>query len=658
MDQNTMHTLEFNKILEEIKQFALTAAANFKIEQLRPITDLDIITAWMSETTEAVAMLEVNPSVPLISMESIEAVIAKASKEIALTPEELTSCENLLEAVKRIRKYMAAMQHIAPGVASYARSMYEVPDLGEEISRCIVNGRIDDRASSELGKIRKRIMIVEDRIKQKLNDILRSPAYANMLQDFVISTRSGRFVVPVRRQFIKKFPGQVLDTSSTGSTVFVEPAAVTQLQEELNLLKMEEINEVYRIQRYLTGQVGEHAQELSINIETLVHYDFVFAKAKYSRSLYMQAVALNNKNFIVINQGRHPLLGKNAVPLDFRMGENYRALVITGPNTGGKTVALKTIGLLTMMVQCGLHVPVQEGSEFAVFTDILADIGDGQSIEQSLSTFSAHVKNILTIVQCCDARTLVIMDELGAGTDPAEGRGFAIAVLEEVFQCGASIVATTHFGEIKEYALKTPGFENGCMAFDVETLSPLYKLQIGDWGESNAFLIALRLGIDRRIIERAHEITYGEKHSYLEACGKPSQNLVSRSELRTRIQDERESEERQRAKQQMSRRNLYVKKDLKVGDRVYISTMQRTGIVCEEENGRGDVVVLVMDKKYVINHKRLALAIDRKDLYPEDYDMDIIFETKENRKKRKIMSKRHVEGLVIVQDNDNEHQDN
>lgn len=653
MNQNTMHTLEFDKILEEIKQFALTDKAIEKINQLTPVTDLDIIAAWMNETSEAFAMLERNSSVPLISMEGIEAVISKAAKEITLTPEELTSCENLLEAVKRIRKYMAGMEHIAPGVASYARSMYDLPDLGEEIRRCIVNGRVDDRASNELGRIRKRIMIVEDRIKQKLSDILRSQAYASMLQDFVISTRAGRFVVPVRRQFIKKFPGQVLDTSSTGSTVFIEPAAVNQLQEELNLLKIEEINEVYRILSCLTGQVGEHMQELSLNIETLVHYDFVFAKAKYSRSLDMRAVSLNNNNLIVINQGRHPLLGRNAVPLDFHMGENYRALVITGPNTGGKTVALKTVGLLTMMVQCGLHVPVQEGSEFAIFTDILADIGDGQSIEQSLSTFSAHVKNILTIVQCCDTQTLVIMDELGAGTDPAEGRGFAIAVLEEVFQRGASIVATTHFGEIKEYALRTPGFENGCMAFDVETLSPLYKLHIGDWGDSNAFLIALRLGMDRHIIERAHEITYGEKHSYHAIKEISAQNIINPGEIKTHIQDQQAEEERQRSKQKLQRRKLYVKKDLKVGDRVYISTMQRTGIVCEEENGRGDVVVMVMDKKYVINHKRLTLAIDRKDLYPEDYDMDIIFETKENRKKRKIMSKRHVEGLVIKQENEN-----
>ncbi|MEN6349468.1 MAG: DNA mismatch repair protein MutS [Syntrophomonas sp.] len=652
MNKNTIETLEFHKVIEELKQYALTEKALRRLEELHPAADIDIISDWMAETTEAAAILERNPSVPLISMEGMEAIIGKAVKGVSLSPSELASCQNLLEAARRMGKYMDKMQYAAPRVASYARSMYELPGLNEEIGRCIVNGWVDDRASSELYRIRRRIMIVEDRIKQKLNNTIRSSAYGSMLQDSVISTRGGRYVVPVKRQFIKSFPGQVLDVSSTGSTVFIEPAAVNKLQEELNLLQLEESNEVFRILSRLSSEVAEHEREFTINMETMAHYDFIFAKARYSRSLEMRAVGLNSSNRIVIREGRHPLLGKDAVPLDFSIGENYRALVITGPNTGGKTVALKTVGLLTIMVQCGLHVPVGEGSEFAVFTDILADIGDGQSIEQSLSTFSAHVKNILTIVKSCDPQTLVIMDELGAGTDPAEGRGFAIAVLEEIFDRGASIVATTHFGEIKEYALKTPGYENGCMAFDIKTLSPLYQLHIGDWGESNAFLIALRLGMERRIIERAHEITYGEKRSYLFDNGSCVNSVLDPDEIQTGEEEKRIVEEHDKQKEKRRRQNLYQKKELKVGDCVYISTMQRTGIVCEEENGRGDLVVMVMGKKYVINNKRLSLHIDRQELYPENYDMDIVFESKENRKKRKIMSKRHVEGLFIEQNNE------
>jgi MutS2 family protein len=642
-----MNILEFDKVIEEIKQYALTEKARQRIGELQPSVDIDIINTWMNETTEAVAMLAVNASVPLISMEGMEASIVKAEKEMILTPQELSACQNLLEGVKRIRKYMDRMQSIGPGIADYAWSMYELEELNEEIDRCIVNGRVDDRATPELARIRKRILIVEERIKQKMNDIIRSTAYKGMLQDPIISSRGGRYVVPVRRQDMKKFPGQVLDMSSTGSTVFMEPAAVTQLQEELNLLQMEESNEVSRILADLSVQVGANRREFSINMETMAHYDFLFAKARYSRSMEMNAVSLNRANHINILQARHPLLGPSAVPLDFSIGRDYRALIITGPNTGGKTVALKTVGLLTLMVQCGLHVPAAAGSEFAVFSDIMADIGDGQSIEQSLSTFSSHVKNIQMIVKTCDSSTLVIMDELGAGTDPAEGRGFAIAVLEEVFGRGAVIVATTHYGEIKEYALNTPGFENGCMAFDIASLRPLYQLHIGNWGDSNAFLIALRLGMDRHIIERAHELTYGEKISYAADQEKYVHSIVDDQAIYTRLGEKYETEERNHAKQKRERSRRYVKKDLKVGDRVYISTMQRTGVVCEEQNNRGDLVVMVMGKKYVINHKRLTLHIDREDLYPEDYDMDIIFASKEDRKKRKIMSKHHVEGLVI-----------
>jgi len=652
LNQYTMNILEFNKVIEEIKQYTLTEKAGQKIAELHPSKDIDIINIWMTETTEAAAMLAVNSSIPLVSMEGIEASIVKAEKEMILAPQELSSCQNLLEGVKRIRKYMDGMRSIGSRIAAYAWSMYELKELGKDIQRCIVNGRVDDRATSELARIRKRILIVEDRIKQKLNEIIRSPSYKDMLQDSIVSSRSGRYVVPVRRQDMKHFPGQVLDISSTGSTVFMEPAVITKLQEELNLLQMEENNEVYRILADLSGQVAEHRRELSINMEAMVHYDFIFAKAKYSRSMDMKAVSLNSSNDIKIRQGRHPLLGQTAVPLDFSIGQDYRALVITGPNTGGKTVALKTVGLLTLMVQSGLHVPVAEGSEFAIFSEILADIGDGQSIEQSLSTFSSHVKNIQMIIKTCGSSTLVIMDELGAGTDPGEGRGFAIAVLEEIFNKGTTIVATTHFGEIKEYALNTPGFENGCMAFDIRSLRPLYQLHIGNWGDSNAFLIALRLGMDRHIIERAHEITYGERITYEDDYEQYVDSIVDHKDIQVQLEDKHRLEERQKEKEKRERGERYVKKDLKLGDRVYISTMQRTGIVCEEQNGRGDLVVLVMGKKYVINNKRLTLHIDREDLYPENYDMDIIFETKENRKKRKIMSKRHVEGLVIEKGNE------
>lgn len=647
MNQNAINVLEFDKIIAEIKSYAMTETAKTLIGQLEPSVNYLQIKNWMDETTEARKMLDVNASVPLPALESIPETMGKLGKGYVLTPEELEAVGHLLEGVKRICKYMETMETVAPRLASYSHSMFILDDLYEAIAAAIVNGTVADRASSDLYRIRKRMLIVEERIRQKLGDILKSAAYAHMLQDPIIQERSGRLVVPVQRQYHKKFSGTVIDTSSSGSTVFMEPAAVTRLQDEYAQLKSEEEVEIFRILTDLTQQVESHARELLINVETITHYDFVFAKAKYSRSLDMRPVQLNTSGICVIKQGRHPLLGARAVPLDFHIGGANRALVITGPNTGGKTVTLKTVGLLTMMAQAGLHLPVGEGSEIAVFNDILADIGDGQSMEQSLSTFSAHVRNILTMLSCADSRSLLLLDELGAGTDPAEGRGFAIAVLEEIFARGATIVATTHFGEIKEFAQHTEGFVNGCMEFDPDSLQPLYRLKIGTWGDSHAFLIALKLGMDPDLIAHAYEISYGKPMDLQLGSIVQPEKLADEAVIQKHRENERIQEEAAKTQARLERQRKYQKKNLKVGDRVYITTMQRTGVVCEEENEKGDLVVLVLGKKFRINNKRLSLHIDREDLYPEDYDLDIVLESKENRKKRKTMGKHHIEGLVI-----------
>lgn len=648
MNEYTMKILEYDKLKENIKQYAISEPAKAMLDILQPSVDLPEIKRWMLETTEARRITDINANIPLTAMEKISEVMGKAGKGYTLTADELTAVKDLLESVRKLKKFMGPMQTVSPIVASYALSMSELPHLHDEIDRCVVNGLINDRATPELSRVRKKIAVTDERIKQKLGSILSSPSYANVIQEAVVTVRNGRYAIPVKREYKKSFAGNVLDLSSSGSTLFIEPATIARLQEDLNVLKMEEEKEVFRILSFLTEMVEADIREISIDVEAFIQYDFIFAKAKYSRSLDCSPAALNEQNKIIIKGGRHPLIGNNAVPLDFAIGDGYRALIITGPNTGGKTVALKTMGLLTLMAQSGLHVPAGEGSELAVFTGILADIGDGQSIEQSLSTFSSHLKNISTIIEFSGPRSLVLMDELGTGTDPGEGMGFAIAVLEEVFERGATIVATTHISEIKEFADKNEGFKNGRMEFDIDSLKPLYKLTIGRPGESNAFLIALRLGVRRQIIERAHEITYGEKKDYAsEGMLRPKSMVDEDTTTADMSPPVKEAAAARpgaivKEKARKTTASSFIK-----GDCVYISSMDRTGIVYEPENSRGEVVVMVMKKKYKINHKRLSLHVAAKDLYPEDYDLDIVFESKENRKKRKLMSKRHVEGLVI-----------
>ena len=648
MNEYVTKILEYDKLKENLKQYALSEAAKNLLDSLRPSSDMPQIERWMLETTEARHITDTNASIPLTAMEKIGEVVAKTGKGFALTTDELTAVKELLESVKKLKRFMRPMQAVSPVVASYALSMSELPRLHDEIERCIINGRVDDSATPELNRLRKKIAVTDERIKQKLNSILTSPSLAGVIQEAVVTVRNGRYVIPVKREYKRSFAGNVLDLSASGSTLFIEPAAIARLQEELNILKMEEEKEVFRILSCLSEMVEDNTGEISINIEAFIQYDFIFAKAKYSKSLDCFPVKLNARNKIIIKDGRHPLLGKNAVPLDFQIGEGCRALVITGPNTGGKTVALKTIGLLTLMVQSGLHAPVGKGSELAVFTNILADIGDGQSIEQSLSTFSSHVKNISAVIECSNPRTLVLMDELGAGTDPGEGMGFAVAVLEEVYSKGATIVATTHISEIKEFAAGNEGFMNGRMEFDIDSLKPLYKLTIGQPGESNAFLVALRLGVPRRIIERAHEITYREKKDYSCEMTRRPQSLIDEDASAGHSVSPVIETGAVKAggiwteKTQKTPMSSFVK-----GDCVFISSMNRTGIVYEPENSRGEVVVMVMKKKYKINHKRLSLHVEAKDLYPKDYDLDIVFESKENRKKRHLMSKRNVKGLIV-----------
>lgn len=635
----TMELLEFNKIKEILKGYALSEYAKERIEKLEPYFDIKIIEKQMNETREARAIVDINSSIPINSLTGIKYLKEKLEKDGILLPEELVILCGLLIETKKLKRFMINKSDVAPIISTFAQSTYELDDLVEEVERCIDGSRVADMASVNLSKLRKKIIIFEDRIKCKLDALLRNEKYKNYIRDPLVCQRNGRYVIPVKIEYKNNIEGNVLDKSGSGSTVFIEPEEVKKLQNELNIFKMEEEKEVYKILSILTNVVHNYEREININIETMSYYDFIFAKGKYSKAISGKSVKLNTRNYIKINKGRHPLIGREVVPLDFIIGDGYNAVIITGPNTGGKTVALKTVGLLTMMVQCGLQVPVEEESVFAIFLDMLADIGDGQSIEQNLSTFSSHITNIINILNTADKYTLVIMDEIGAGTDPGEGMGIAVSVLEDVYKKGAIILATTHYSEIKEFASKSEGFINGCMEFDIETLKPLYRLSLGKPGESNAFLIALRLGMNKSIIERAHFITYKESKVY--------ENYKAEIKLKTVIVENHEEKINKLKQINKISEKQKAKSKFTIGDCVYISFMDRTGIICELENSKGEYGVMVMKKKLIINNKRLSLYIAEGELYPVDYDFDIIFESVENRKKDKLMSRKYADGVKI-----------
>lgn len=652
MNNKAVEILEFNRIKDIVKEFALSDLAKEKIEKLEPFMDINIAKRHMRETTEARAIVNISSSIPIHSLKGITIIQEKLKKGMILSAEELESVGSLLKDVRRLKNFMKTKEQVAPSVSSYGLSLYEMDEVEQEIEKSISRGMVDDRASNKLQKIRKKIFILEERIKSKLDNILRNDKYKSYIQDSLVSQRNGRYVIPIKSEHKRNFDGSVHDKSQSGSTVFIEPAEVKKYQDELEGERFEEEKEVYRILSELTAMVASYERELNINIEGMSYYDFLFAKGRYSKSIDGNEVTFNSENIIKINAGRHPLLGNNAIPLDFSIGEEYKGLVITGPNTGGKTVALKTVGLLSMMAQSGLHVSAGKNSEFAMLGDILADIGDGQSIEQSLSTFSSHIKNIINILEMADKYTLVILDEVGSGTDPGEGMGIAVAVLEKLYEKGSIICATTHYNEIKDFAKDHEGFINGSMEFDINTLKPKYKLNIGKPGESNAFLIALRLGMDNKIIERAHEVTYKENKDYGDI-------IFDRKDLeKDEVEEEKEKHYQQvssikssnRISRKIERQKQSQKPMFEIGDSVFISFMNRTGIICEGENSKGEYGVMVMKKKIKINKKRLSKYISKGELYPEDYDFDIVFKSKKYRKVNKLLNKGKKDGLVLEEE--------
>lgn len=515
MNKKALTTLEFDKIIDKLTDLASTPLGKELCKKLEPSTDINEINHNLTETNDALAMILKKGSISFSGTKDIRASVMRLEVGSVLSIDEILAMSSLLNVTLRVKAYMRQENlgssvhneeeeyNIENSLTHYFESLEPLSNINNEIKRCIISqDEIADDASSNLRQIRKSIKSTNGKVHEQLNGIVNSSR--TMLQDALITMRNGRYCLPVKAEYRSSFKGMIHDQSSTGSTLFIEPMAIVKLNNELRELALKEQDEIERILAELSNLLGEHTEELKFNLQTLTQLDFIFAKANLSRQMRASVPEFNEKGIVDIKKGRHPLIdSKKVVPIDIRLGEEFDLLVITGPNTGGKTVSLKTVGLFTLMGQAGLHIPAFDHSKLSVFEEVFADIGDEQSIEQSLSTFSSHMKNEIHIIENANERSLCLFDELGAGTDPVEGAALAMAILTYLHNMGAKTVATTHYSELKLFALSTPGVENACCEFDVETLRPTYRLLIGIPGKSNAFAISSKLGLPDYIIDDA-----------------------------------------------------------------------------------------------------------------------------------------------------------
>lgn len=499
MNLETFEKLQLNEVKELVKIYCVSSLGKNLIDKLMPSNNYSVVKNRLSENKEARKVLENSNHVPLEGLFDINPLIGKVEKGMILETQELVFCEDFLRGCRKIKSFMIDKEFYSPTLSSYALNITECENIEEEIKYAVKNNKISSDASKELKKIRRNIDICEGRIQERLNKFLTSSVNKKYIQEFIISKRDDRFVVPIKSSFKNEVEGAILATSSKGSTVFIEPISISKLSIELITLKSEEAIEEYKILSYLTELIYEKISEIKLNREVLSQYDMVFAKAKFSQNNNCITPKINNHGYIKIVQGKHPLLKGNIIPLDFEIGEKYRSLIITGPNAGGKTITLKTVVILTLMTQCGFDILAKENSEISIFEKVFVDIGDNQSIENALSTFSSHIKNIADIMREANKNTLVLFDEIGSGTDHNEGASLAIALLEEFYQMGCITTASTHYEEIKNFANKHPHFENAGMMFDKETLEPLYKLIIGKSEDSNALYISKKMGIKDKV---------------------------------------------------------------------------------------------------------------------------------------------------------------
>ncbi|EPH95557.1 MutS domain V protein [Enterococcus faecalis 13-SD-W-01] len=610
MNTQTFKQLQFDEIREQTARYARSDYAKQTLQTIQPATGLETVKTWQQETAEARVILESQQHVPFMGLDRIERLTSQISKGQILMPSELIDYADFLRSSRLIRRFFEKNQFQTPLLYKYTQILPSLDSIEYAIYETIQHQKVADTASRTLKKVRRSIAEKEKEIQEKLRKFLRHPENKTKIQENMVVKKGEHYTVPIKAAYKNQIKGTIIEQSSRGTTVFVEPASAAKLNEEILYLHQEELAEEYQILAELTGRIAEQDTAVKQMIDTITALDLIFARGKYSREIGGHSPNINKEERLVIRNGKHPLLGSDAKPLNLSMGSTYRGIIITGANAGGKTVVLKTAGLFCLMVMFGLQIPAEPDSDIPVFEQIFADIGDQQSMANSLSTFSGHVHNLAGILNKTKRHTLVLLDEIGSGTEPNEGAALAIAVMEELYQKGALIIATTHYGEIKRFAREHEDFSPAAMRFDKEKLQPLYQLLIGETGESQALWIAQKMNIDNRIIKKSQEY----------------------------LQHKTFSTKRKEFAQQAAVQEKEAVKLLHTGDRVLLTDDQSYGILYRDE-GKDQVLVYQNNEMKEVFRKRVQLSVPWEELYPADYDLESLFVSFEERKKARDLKR-------------------
>ena len=623
-----MISLDFDRIIRRLQEMAVTQNARRILGDTKPILNESLCLSRTEETTAARRVLENAGTPPLAETDKIEESLASALQGGILSPAELCSAARFCTAVRRLRRYLQGAAGYDAAIASWHTELPEMDPLEEEIDRSVREDAVLDDASPALRDLRRRQAFMEQGIREKLDQVILH--HKKELADCYVTQRGGAFVLPVQKKFQSRFPGRVVDTSGKGATVFMEPATVQSLRRELEQLTIDIDSEERRVLWVLSDRIASEAEPLKNAVRTMTDLDVLFARAKLSLEMNARPAQITSERRLRLADARHPLLDPKAcVPLSLDLSLPDAGIAVTGPNTGGKTVCLKTVGLLTLMAQSGLHIPCGEGTVIGMMDRVLSDIGDSQSISQNLSTFSGHMTNVIRILRECSRDSLVLLDELGSGTDPAEGSGLAAAVLEELLRRKCFFMVTTHDPQIKQWAEHTQHVVSARMAFDQGTLKPLYRLELGKSGESCAIEIARRLGMDEGHLARARQVTDRGPETRPEGRHRPMPvpaTLLKRRAVRKEGAFER----------------------FTMGDSVLLLPDKKNAVVYRSADDEGSVVIQLQGKKMTVRHNRLKLLVPASELYPPDYDFSIIFDTVANRKAAHTMARKYDPDAVIV----------